>query len=118
MQLHNLLSFSDRQLESFRSTTLVDTGGLGRLKWLGRGLLPLNREACEGLVDWVSLQWRSATPSLTVSGLTLDANANQEKGYYCSSERLLKLNFLNPTLSSIKMNTKHHHFLIRHHHVS
>ena len=47
---------------------------------LGRGLLPWNREACEGLVDWLSLQWRSATPSLTVSGLTLDGNANQEKG--------------------------------------
>ena len=54
--------------------------GLVGLKWLGRVLLPWNREACEWLAGWISLQWRCATPSLTVSGLTLDGNADQEKG--------------------------------------
>ena len=40
------------------------------LERFGRGLLPAI----------FYLQWRSATPSLTVSGLTLGGNANQEKG--------------------------------------
>ena len=54
--------------------------GFGGLKWLGRGWLPLTREALEWLAGWISLQWRCATPSLTVSGLILDGNADQEKG--------------------------------------
>ena len=45
----------------------MDTSGLGGLKRPGSGWWP------------IPLQWRSATPSLTVSGLTLDVNANQEK---------------------------------------
>ena len=42
--------------------------------------MPWSQEVRKGFVAIFYLQWRSATPSLTVSGLTLGGNANQEKG--------------------------------------
>ena len=72
--MDNLWTWWTREAgEGFVASVSRGSGGVRCLASLvsrGSGLLPAI----------FYLQWRSATPSLTVSGLSLGGNANQEKG--------------------------------------